>query len=130
MDVELKLSAFPGNTKDWERLSKTFLAKSKIRGYKGVLLGTEEVKKDESNYQKTKSLNDLAYAEVLISCKSDLCFGFIENCKSQRFPDGDAALAWMNFIEKFEPKTKMNVIKLKKEFMECGLDSFNKDPDK
>jgi gag-polypeptide of LTR copia-type/Zinc knuckle len=130
MDVKLKLSMFSGNAKDWKRWSKTFLAKSKLRGYKDTILGSEESKKDEPNYQELKTLNDLAHAELLVSCESDLCFAIIENSKSERFPDGDAALAWLNLTEKFEPKTKMNIIKLKKEFMECKLTSFNKDPDK
>jgi hypothetical protein len=40
-----------------------------------VLLGTEDVKKDGSNYQEVKSLNDLAHAE--------LCFGIIEKCRAK-----------------------------------------------
>jgi hypothetical protein len=27
------------------------------------------------------------------------CFGIIENRKSEKFPDGDAELVWMNLIE-------------------------------
>jgi gag-polypeptide of LTR copia-type len=106
---------------------KKFLAKLKLRGYKDVILGTKETKKDKPSYQELKTLNDLAHAKLLVSCESDLCFGIIENSKSEKFPDGDAALAWLNLSEKFEPKTKMNIIKLKKEFIECKLNSFNKD---
>ena len=128
MDVKLKLSMFSGNAKDWEHWSKTFLAKLNLRGYKDMILGTEETKKDKPSYQELKTLNNLAHAKLLVSCESDLCFGIIENSKSEKFPDGDAALAWLNLTEKLEPKTKMNIIKLKKEFMEYKLNSFSKDP--
>ena len=93
-----------------------------------MLLCTEGVKKEGSNYQEIKTLNSLAHVELLISCDSDLYFGIIENSKRERFPGGDTALAWLNFVEKFEPRTKMNVIKLKEEVMKCGLESFTKDP--
>jgi hypothetical protein len=33
-------------------------------------------------------------------------------------------------MQRSHGKIKMNIIKLKKEFMECKLNSFNKDPDK
>ena len=125
----MKLTNFSGNPKDWDRWSKTFLAKSKIKGYKEVILGTEVVNKDGSNFLEIKKLNDLAHAEMLICCVTDLCFAIVENSKSEMFADGDARLGWLNLVEKFEPKTKMNMIKLKKEFMECGLDDPNKDPD-
>ena len=36
-------------------------------------------KKDEPSYQEMKTLNDLAHAELLVICESDLCFGIIEN---------------------------------------------------
>jgi hypothetical protein len=94
MDVKLKLSMFSGNAKDWERWLKTFLAKLKLRGYKDTILGSKESKKDEPNYQELKTLNDLAHAKLLVSCELDLCFAIIENSKSERFPDGDAVLAW------------------------------------
>ena len=31
--------------------------------------------------------------------------------------------------QKYEPRTKLNLIKLKKEFMECKLDDYKHDPD-
>ena len=113
-----------------EHWLKRFLAKSKPRGYKDVLLRIEEVKKDGSYYQDIKIYNNLAHDKLLISHESDLCFGIIKNSKSERFSVGHATLVWLNLIKKFEARTKMNVIKLKKVFMECGLENFNKDPDK
>ena len=73
--------------------------------------------------------NDLAHAELLISCESDFCFGIVEHSRREMYPEGDAALSWMNLVEKYEPKTKSNLIKLKKEFMECGLEDPTKEPE-
>jgi len=46
MDFKIKMTSFSGNQKEWERWSKTFLAKAKLRGYREVLLGYEVMAKD------------------------------------------------------------------------------------
>jgi hypothetical protein len=43
MDVQVKILPFSGQKRDWERWSITFLAKSRLRGYKDVLMGIEIV---------------------------------------------------------------------------------------
>ena len=130
MDIQLKFSMFSGEQKDWVRWSRTFMAKAKLRGYKEVLTGKETAPtQNEQDYEDWLLKNDTAYAELLISCPTDICFGIIDNCKTAELPDGDAQIAWKSLNEKFEPKTKANLIKTKREFTECVLKEATTDPD-
>ena len=129
MDYKIKMTGFSGNPKEWERWSKTFMAKAKLRSYREVLTGQEQITKDGKNYEIFKDKNDIAFAELLICCENDLCFQIVENSRSDVFPEGDACLAWSSLVSRFEPKTKFNLIKLKKELMESKLEDLNKDPE-
>jgi hypothetical protein len=60
--------------------------------------------------------NDAAYAELLMSCQADACFGIIDNARSESFPDGDVCLAWEELSAKFEPNTKTALVATKLEF--------------
>ena len=48
--------------------------------------------------------------------------------KSDRFPRGDARLAWVTLEQKFEPGDGQTLIALKKEFTQLVLED-NEDPD-
>jgi len=85
--------------------------------------------KDGKNYEAVKTKNDLAYAELLICCENDICFSIVENCITDEHPEGDCALAWRSLVGRFEPKTKFNLIQLKKELMESKLEDMEKDPE-
>ena len=126
----MKISPFSGQKKDWERWSITFLAKSRLRGYKDVLLGIEIVpSKGGKDFDAFLLKNDVAYAELLISCEDNLCFELVNSSRSEQLPEGDAHLAWSNLMSKFEPKTKANLIQMKKEFVQNVLPSVSHDPD-
>jgi len=43
MDVQVKISPFSVDKQDWERWSITFLDKSRLRGYRELLVGIENV---------------------------------------------------------------------------------------
>jgi hypothetical protein len=91
-----------------------------LRGYKKIILNKEE---DETDWAKNEweILNDLAYAELMIACQDDMCFGIIDGSRSGMFPDGDAALAWRKLNEKFEPRNSSNLMTIKREFSQCIL---------
>jgi hypothetical protein len=128
--IQVRIFPFSGEKKDWERWSTTFLAKARLRGYRGLLVGTEIApNKSSKEYEGFIIRNDIAYAEVLIACECDTCFGIINSSRSEQMPDGDARLAWLNLISKFEHKTKTSLIQLKKQFLENKLNHPDQDPD-
>jgi len=129
MDVQIKIASFTGEKKDWERWSATFLAKARLKGYREILIGTEIVAKGGKNYDEFVTKNDVAFAELLISCESDAAFGIVHTSRSEGHPEGDACLAWTKLRNKYEPTTKSNLIKVKKEFTQSKLESVEIDPD-
>jgi hypothetical protein len=75
------------------------------------------------------SIYFVAYAEVLIACKFDTCFGIINSSRNELMPDEDARLAWMNLTSIFDPKTKAILIQLKRQFLDIRLNDIGLDPD-
>jgi hypothetical protein len=120
MDLTSKTPEFNGKAEHWYKWSKTFLCRAALRGYKKIILNKEG---DEADWAKNEweILNDLAYAEIMIACQDDMCFGIIDGSRSGVFPDGDAALAWKRLNEKFEPRNSSNLINIKREFSQCIL---------
>jgi hypothetical protein len=128
--VQVKITPFSGEKKDWERWSTTFLAKARLRGYRNLIIGVEiPPNKGSKDYENYVLKNDVAYAEILIACECEICFGIINSSRSETLPDGDAKLAWDNLIAKFEPRTKSSLIQLKKQFLDNKLRDLNQDPD-
>jgi hypothetical protein len=126
----VKITSFSGEKKDWKQSSTTFLAKARLRGYRNILLGVEiPPNKGSKDFENYVLRNDIAYAEILIACECDVCFGIINSSISEILPDGDAKLAWDNLIAKFEPRTKSSLIQLKKQFLENKLRDSNQYPD-
>ena len=54
------------------------------------------------------------FAELIINCEADVAFGIIQTSRSEEHPEGDAHLAWTRLINKYEPTTKSNMMKMKK----------------
>lgn len=112
MDIQLKILMFSEEKKDWVRWSRSFMANAKMRGYKEILTGKETaLTQNDLDYWDWLIKNDTEYAELLIRCLTDTCFGIIDNCKITELPDGDAHIAWNSLNTKNEPKAKANFIK-------------------
>jgi hypothetical protein len=126
----VRSSPFSGEKKDQERYSITFLAKTRQRGYRGLIVGTKIApNKSSKEYEGFIIRNDVAYSEVLIACECDTCFGIINSSRSEFLPDGDARLALLNLTSKFEPKTKTSLIQIRTQFLENRLNDPDQDPD-
>ena len=131
MDLINKTTKFNGKPEIWNKWSKTFLAKASLRGYKKVLLRQEE-EPDPDNLKGKSDLklkNELAYAKLMVACQEDMCFNIVDGSKTERWPEGDASVAWEGLQQKFERKTTSNLVALKKEFNLCTLRRTDKDPD-
>jgi hypothetical protein len=69
-----------------------------LRGYNNILEGIEVVpEKGNKGNEDFIFNNDIAYAELLISCDCDICLGIVNTSRSEQMPEGDARLAWKNY---------------------------------
>ena len=124
---------FDGNVDNWREWKVKFLAKARHGGYKQILTG-EDVVPDETDpgltqAQKDKiELNYKAYDALVLACEG-VAFGCVESAVTDRLKDGCAALAWKQLNERYEPKTQMSLVLLKKEFAMNRLEDTSKDPD-
>jgi hypothetical protein len=124
--------SFNGKQTDWAVWSEKFQARAQRKCYRNVLLGketvlsdNEDVSKDKAK-QKLRTLNELAYEDMILSIDggSDsgrVAFQIVRNSKTSDLNDGDAALAWKRLNDKFEPKIAPNRLKLKNEFYSSKL---------
>jgi hypothetical protein len=84
------------------------LAKARLRGYRELLVGTEIApNKSSKGYEGFIIKNDKAYAEVLIACECDTCFGIINSSRSELMPDGDARLSWLKLHQSLSQRQKL-----------------------
>jgi hypothetical protein len=105
------------------------LAKSKLRGYRELLMGLVIASsKGAKGHEEFMLRNDIAFAEPMIASGYDICLGIVNSSSSEDMPECDACFAWKNLVAKFEPVTKANLIKMKCKFSESRLDS-GQDPD-
>ena len=73
-------------------------------------------------------MNEVAYNELLLSCTEVVCFGLVDESKSEDLPDGDAKMAWTKLVNKFEPKTNSTQAELRRSFETSKMED-GQDPD-
>jgi hypothetical protein len=91
MDYKIKSSAFNGKPEDCSKWSKKVMAKASFMGNKNELLGIEEMPEDKSGteFEDFMMKNDIAFADLMITCEEDVCFDLVENARTEELPDGD-----------------------------------------
>ena len=100
----LELTLFSGKKKDWQKWSAKFLAKARMKGYMGVLIGQEAVLVYDATRDTSTAkgkLNDClsgrnnsGYNELILSMEFAVCLGVVQNAKTTDQIYGDLALAW------------------------------------
>jgi hypothetical protein len=70
-----------------------------MKRYKEILTGTslESDSRETKSKKDQKILNDLAYAELMVSCQKDVCFNIIDAAKSEKWPEGHTASLWKDW---------------------------------
>ena len=131
----IRIIQFSGEQGDWRMWSRKFLARAKIKGYKNVMIGKQvlPVEGSESDglteaERKIVALNEAAYNDLLLSCKDEVSFGAVDEAITDKYPDGDSQVAWMNLLAKYEPRTSASKVELKKKFADSKLEE-GQDPD-
>ena len=76
----------------------------------------------------------MVYEDLILAINGDMktglvIFNFVNNCKSEDYPEGNCQQAWKLLEQKFQPSTATNYIKLKKDFSNSKLKSIKEDPD-
>lgn len=139
-DIEKSVKVIPFTEKsDWRVWSRKFTARAYIKGYKDVLIGEVSVPKHDApidvttsagkDQMKARKANDLAYSDLLLSFEDIVNFALIDEATTTDHPEGDAAKAWKNLLNKHEPNTSANKVQLKGKFQQSRLNSVKNDPE-
>ena len=132
METSIKIITFSGKKSDWPIWEERFLARAKRKGYKDILTGKpEDIPKvgDSMNdaKKKVKNLNELAYADLILSMDAKkatgrIAFGIVKNSKDEKqYPDGNASKAWAGLMRKYAPNTAPSLMKHHKLFYGAKL---------
>lgn len=137
-EKSIRVISFNGDQAKWRAWKLKFLAKATAQKYRDVLEGKVEVpnddvvldasKPEDATKIKAREANQIAYSALALSCE-DAAFGVIEQAVTKVLPSGDAKMAWEGLGKKYEPKTKMSLVHLLKEFSLCKMGNSNEDPD-
>jgi len=116
---------------------KTFLVRSMIRRYHGVLVGLEAISTDEtakklatltnmtSNQKKQYNnykMNTRAYADPLQCCTQDIVsFGIVDMAKDKDLMNGNTSLAWKRLSNKFAGQNTTEKMKLIKQLNDSQM---------
>jgi hypothetical protein len=139
-EVERTINVIPStDISCWTVWSKHFLARAHVKGYKKILLKTEQVPKFDEQLDVTtdagkkkaniRNLNEVAYDDLLLSFSDIVNFSLIHQAVTEELPDGDAGSAWTNLCNKHEMKTSSNKVKLKLENNQSQLTDAKTDPE-
>ena len=117
----IRVLNFSGKHEDWDMWSKKFLAMAKRKKYRGVLVGTIKIPKEEGDLtdegqKKARDANERAYSDLILSCSDDISFGLVDNAVTEDNPSGDASYAWKELVEHYDPDEGVVVAGLKNEF--------------
>ena len=105
VEQTVRIIQFSGKESDWRMWSRRFLAFAATKGYKNVLLGkdkvpdeSDEIPVTEENKDKLRArkANEAGYAALMLSCADKASFGVIDKARTDKLPEGSAALAWKN----------------------------------
>jgi hypothetical protein len=139
----IRVIPFYGNSEEWPTWSEKFLSKSRLYGFKDVLLGKFKVPMTDEDYDMESEegkkltiaadMNELAYTELILliddkTSSGKVAFNLVKDCKNKDYSDGNANMAWERLKHKFEPSSAPSLVKLEKQFRQCSLKK-GQDPD-
>jgi hypothetical protein len=114
IEKNVRIIQFSGKHGDWAMWSAKFLAHSSLKRYREVLLDrvvppkhSDELdpsKEDDKKKIAVRIANEYAYANLLLACTESVSFGVVKSARTADLPEGDAATAWKQLKNRFEPK--------------------------
>ena len=116
----IKVLKFTGKESEWDHWSEKFIALARLRGFAGILLGTEQApnadeeidrKKSDGSYELTdaerkekkrlRQANGNAYINLQLSCE-ELPYDLVSLAKTEELPDGCARDAWERLTSEYD----------------------------
>ena len=132
----LNLISFDGKTENWRMWSAKFLAQAGRKGTKDALLGRITIPDhddidadDDKELLEARKKNQETYEDLIFCMTERISFGKVDEAKTKKLPDGDAAMAWTYLCNKYKPKTIATRAELKLNFANSHLESAATDPD-
>ena len=132
----IRVISYDGKKVTWPSWKEKFLARSKKKGYKDILLKTTAVPTATdlgtgTDAEKAVKVaiaerNEGAFADLILSIDTTKAtgrtvFNLIKNTKSADHPDGHAGNAWAALERKFNPTTAPSKAKLHAMFYKARL---------
>ena len=130
MDKAIQVFNFSGKQNDWVMWEAKYKARACMKGWLQILLGQVKVPKEDASLtdtqvseKKARKANEEGYNDLLLSMEDEVAFGIVNEAKSADLPSGDLTMAWKNLFNKYAPSTKDELLSVKKEFMQCVMES-------
>ena len=130
MDKAIRVLNFSGKQNDWIMWEAKYKARARMKGWLQVLLGQVVVPKEnviltdaQAAEKNARKANEEGYSDLLLSMEDEVAFGIVNEAKSTDLPSGDLTMAWKNLLNKYAPSTKDELVSVKKEFMQCMMES-------
>jgi len=139
----LKVIIFSGKQDDWRFWEVKFLACTRCKGFRELLLGNKTIPKDSEVLNETvpvekakieiRESNKLAFEELVLSIdtsqpKGRVTFQSICSCRSMEYKNGNTADAWKSLSNKYAPKIAPMKLELKLKFQHMKLRDASEDP--
>ena len=135
----MRIAPFDGSEDGWKMWSGKFMAWSSMRDYDEILEGDtvvpdvkprDDAHKDElAVYSKLLERNKHAFNQLILCMQDEVCYGIVLNSKPDHLPKGDARMAWLALLEKFEPNDGAAMVELKQKFNTSKLENTTDDPE-
>ena len=112
----IKVLKFTGKESEWDHWSEKFVALARVRGFAGILLGTEQTpnadkaidrKKNDGSYELTEAerkekkrlrqANGNVYINLQLSCE-ELPYDLVSLAKTDELPDGCTRKTWERLV--------------------------------
>jgi len=143
-EKNVRVINFDGSKKNWSVWEQKFLARSRRKGYKDIIIGKKVAPDVNTTINEStaagkelrmlENANILAYEDLILSIDGStksgkVAFNIVKMCKDKNYPEGNARDAWLKLSNKYVSKSSQTLVKLKNEFANCKLKKENEDPD-
>ncbi len=135
VEKAIRTLPFDGNEQSWHEWSAKFIARADMLGLLPALTqdnrsptkGKEESSEESEDGYDKHEYNKTAYNQLILCCEGR-AFNIVNNAKSEKYPRGDAALAWENLKRRYQIETAAGKMELKLKFASSRL-RRDQDPD-
>lgn len=123
-DRSVKFVKLSGQQDDWRMWMSQFLALAYHKGYQEVLVGTESdppmtkklVAENDDDEIRARKSNGRRIMRLSHRAETLCFFNAVDEAKTSDLPMGDANLAWNDLLHRYQPRTALVEIELRRVF--------------